>query len=357
MKKETISKLQKTFEDYVHETDGIEFWFARDLQSLLGYVEWRKFQGVIEKAKEACKNSGNSVSDHFVDAAKMVKIGSEAEREVEETIFIMKAKLFLIFLTIMVCGATSVLAETYDDFSGSTLDTSLWTETTQGTAFDEYGLDTSAQNYHTAQLSATGGDRESILEMTEEFSEGDAVSYDVTYQTGSGNIISRLYINEQYLDTILTEGSGSYATSGDIGYWNGDSEVGNTYGTYEVAVKFTSDGAIFDITRPDLSTWTGSATGISEPYSFGVATHTGHDGSGEFDYDNFDVTYPETEETTEEEDDLEDRVIALEATVEELEAELDEQQTLLDELEGDIEYMKIKLLQLWKLVKTILSKS
>ena len=79
-----ITKLQKTFEDYARETEGIEFWFARDLQVLLGYVEWRKFQGVIEKAKDACKNSNHDVHDHFVDAAKKVKIGSEAEREIDD---------------------------------------------------------------------------------------------------------------------------------------------------------------------------------------------------------------------------------------------------------------------------------
>ena len=54
------------------------------MQKLLGYVEWRKFIGVIDKAKEACKNSGNNAQDHFVEAAKMVKIGSEAEREIND---------------------------------------------------------------------------------------------------------------------------------------------------------------------------------------------------------------------------------------------------------------------------------
>ncbi len=82
MDKNIISKLQKTFEEYAHQEEGIEFWFARDLQGLLGYVEWRKFLGVIEKAKEACKNSDNGVQDHFVGAAKMVQIGSETEREI-----------------------------------------------------------------------------------------------------------------------------------------------------------------------------------------------------------------------------------------------------------------------------------
>jgi DNA-damage-inducible protein D len=74
MEKQVITRLTKNFEECAYEKDGIEFWFARDLQLLLGYVEWRKFQGVIEKAKESCNNSGNNITDHFVDADKMVKI-------------------------------------------------------------------------------------------------------------------------------------------------------------------------------------------------------------------------------------------------------------------------------------------
>ena len=59
-----------------------EFWSARDLMIPLGYSEWRKFEGVIERAKKACKNSGQEIDDHFAHAAKMVLIGSEAKREV-----------------------------------------------------------------------------------------------------------------------------------------------------------------------------------------------------------------------------------------------------------------------------------
>jgi len=84
MNKEIIELLKKRFEDSAHKTDNVEFWLARDLQILLGYVEWRKFQGVIEKAKESCANSGYATSDHFVNAAKKVQLGSEAEREIED---------------------------------------------------------------------------------------------------------------------------------------------------------------------------------------------------------------------------------------------------------------------------------
>jgi len=84
MDKLTINKLQKTFEEYVHKADGVEFWFARDLQKILDYNEWRNFQRVIEKAKTACENSSQKITDHFVDINKMVHIGSEAGREIDD---------------------------------------------------------------------------------------------------------------------------------------------------------------------------------------------------------------------------------------------------------------------------------
>ena len=72
----------KTFEDIKHiNENGMEFWYARELQKILDYTEWRKFENVIRKAKEACENTGISVSEHFVDADKMVEIGSGAKRK------------------------------------------------------------------------------------------------------------------------------------------------------------------------------------------------------------------------------------------------------------------------------------
>ncbi len=84
MEKSIIIKPQKTFEEYAKDADGVEFWFARDLQLLLGYDKWENFSNVIEKAKIACKNSGHEVNDHFPDIRKMVEIGSDAKREVED---------------------------------------------------------------------------------------------------------------------------------------------------------------------------------------------------------------------------------------------------------------------------------
>lgn len=84
MKPALIRRLHKTFEDYVHVQEGVEFWFARDLQNLLGYTEWRNFTQVIKKAKESCQTSNNAISDHFVDVNKMVPLGSGSERELED---------------------------------------------------------------------------------------------------------------------------------------------------------------------------------------------------------------------------------------------------------------------------------
>ncbi len=80
----TIEKLNKTFEEYAYEQDGVEYWLARELQELLGYADWRNFSNAINKAKESCETTGEAVSDHFVDINKMVKIGSGAERKQED---------------------------------------------------------------------------------------------------------------------------------------------------------------------------------------------------------------------------------------------------------------------------------
>lgn len=71
-----------SFEDIKHvDEHGNEYWLARELQLALEYKEWRKFSGVIEKAKDACSNSEIKVSDHFVKTDKMVEIGSGAKRK------------------------------------------------------------------------------------------------------------------------------------------------------------------------------------------------------------------------------------------------------------------------------------
>lgn len=73
--------LYKTLDDIRHQ-NGVEFWYARDLYPLLGYAKWENFETAITRAKEACLKAGSAINDHFLDARKMVKIGSNAEKEV-----------------------------------------------------------------------------------------------------------------------------------------------------------------------------------------------------------------------------------------------------------------------------------
>jgi DNA-damage-inducible protein D len=84
MEKETIKKLNNSFEQCAYEQDGIEYWLARELQELLGYADWRNFLNAISKAKDSCKTTGEAVSDHFVDVNKMVPIGSGAEKQIDD---------------------------------------------------------------------------------------------------------------------------------------------------------------------------------------------------------------------------------------------------------------------------------
>lgn len=85
MKSEIIYSLTDNFEAFVHKTeDGLEFWFARDLQYLLGYSKWENFLNVISKAKTASEISGHDCQDHFPDIRKMVEIGSGAKKEIDD---------------------------------------------------------------------------------------------------------------------------------------------------------------------------------------------------------------------------------------------------------------------------------
>lgn len=68
----------QTFKDIKHiDENGIEYWYARELQIVLNYKEWRKFDNVINKAKESCKNSDISVLDCFGDVDKSIILEKE----------------------------------------------------------------------------------------------------------------------------------------------------------------------------------------------------------------------------------------------------------------------------------------
>lgn len=73
------------FESIKHvDEEGNEYWFARELQNVLDYTEWRKFENVISKAKKSCKNSGTSAVEHFVGADKTIPMPKGAAKKIED---------------------------------------------------------------------------------------------------------------------------------------------------------------------------------------------------------------------------------------------------------------------------------
>jgi DNA-damage-inducible protein D len=80
-----MNEQHQSFEDLkIISQDEVEYWSARALAPLLEYKDWRNFQKVIGKAMQACESSGYQVSDHFVEATKMVSIGSGTQRPLED---------------------------------------------------------------------------------------------------------------------------------------------------------------------------------------------------------------------------------------------------------------------------------
>jgi DNA-damage-inducible protein D len=86
MTEKKISTQHHATFDSIRQADetGNDYWLARELAPLLDYPQWRNFVPVLEKAREACRNSGQRVGDHFADMRKMVDIGSGAQREVAD---------------------------------------------------------------------------------------------------------------------------------------------------------------------------------------------------------------------------------------------------------------------------------
>ena len=84
MVKEEIQALFKSFEDAMCMIDDTECWSARDMQKLLGYSLWQNFTNVINKAKTACENVGQPITDHFIDVNKMITAGKGAQREIDD---------------------------------------------------------------------------------------------------------------------------------------------------------------------------------------------------------------------------------------------------------------------------------
>ena len=58
MERKQIEFYKNRFDDIIHEIDGVEFWYARELQRLLGYEQWRNFALILQKAETSCEAAG-----------------------------------------------------------------------------------------------------------------------------------------------------------------------------------------------------------------------------------------------------------------------------------------------------------
>ena len=80
-----VNKTEKDFESIKHvDENGVEFWYARELMTMLEYSKWGNFKNVINKAKEACKGSDIAEEEHFADVGKVLTVGNDAKMEVED---------------------------------------------------------------------------------------------------------------------------------------------------------------------------------------------------------------------------------------------------------------------------------
>lgn len=88
MDKKRLAIIKNNFDSVIqnYNDDGssIEFWYARDLMSLLGYERWENFSKAISRAMDSCKTSGIAVSDHFREVTKMITAGKGAKRTVTD---------------------------------------------------------------------------------------------------------------------------------------------------------------------------------------------------------------------------------------------------------------------------------
>jgi DNA-damage-inducible protein D len=84
MNRDTLNELHQRFESAARNDDAVTYWYARDLQSLLEYARWENFETAINRAKESCSSSGQSVEHHFRGVTKMIEIGKGGQREVAD---------------------------------------------------------------------------------------------------------------------------------------------------------------------------------------------------------------------------------------------------------------------------------
>jgi PGF-pre-PGF domain-containing protein len=140
----------------------------------------------------------------------------------------------------------------------------------------------------TKQLTAADSEIQLGLNYTPKIN--DVIDYDVNHISGSGNHMSRLFINGLYLDEhcwLVWNGSGC----GAIGYWNGDHGFSNQLGTYHMNVTYLGTAVQVVGILPDNENREVTMD-INGTNSFAIESHSGNDGLFEFDYSNFKATTP-----------------------------------------------------------------
>ena len=95
------------FESIKHvDEEGREYWLARELQKILEYSQWRRFENVINKAKESCINSNNNVSDYFANVGKIVNTGISTKKIIDY-----KLSRYACYLIVLSCDPRKKVIE------------------------------------------------------------------------------------------------------------------------------------------------------------------------------------------------------------------------------------------------------
>jgi len=102
-----------TFEQIKRTNEiGQEYWSARELHEVLEYIKWDKFLNVIDKAKQACKNSGQEPSNHFPRMEKLIDLPKGAKRDIGD-IHLTRYACYLIIQNADTSKEVVALGQTY----------------------------------------------------------------------------------------------------------------------------------------------------------------------------------------------------------------------------------------------------
>ncbi|MBI5225038.1 hypothetical protein HY989_04175 [Candidatus Micrarchaeota archaeon] len=197
-----------------------------------------------------------------------------------------KIKIFVLIVCVIYFNLPNASAFVYDDFSASELNTTKWNVSAGVDGFgpiSDFYLDAINKNYHTKQTVAADG-RVRVKLSNYIFGNGEALDYDVFLNSGSGNYMSRIVINDVPLDV-----AGLCLYCGAIGYWGQPMAEGDAIGKYHIRLNFNQSNTTIKITRPDNTFTFYQSTNFNAPFIFAFETTTGHDGITHVDYDNFAI--------------------------------------------------------------------